>query len=282
MLHTKFTTAYWLSAIIAILATVASAGGLFIDDLYRDNAWSRSQFYGNDIVTLVVAVPVLTAALLLAGRGSQRAQLVWLGMMHYMLYNYAFYLFGAAFNWFFLIYAALFALSILGLIFALPNMNANEISQKFQASTPVKWISGYMFFVAVCLGGLWIALSLGFVFTGQVPQVITDSGHVTSVVFAVDLPLLVPYFVLAAIWLWQRQPWGFVLGTIINVSGAAYTLALAAMGITADKAVVAGATMLIPLWLLLTVASVVAAGLLLGNMQQTDLKGLKTQHSPAQ
>jgi hypothetical protein len=167
----------------------------------------------------------------------------------------------------------LFALSILALIFALPNLDVSEIGQRFQAGAPVKWISGYMLLVAVCLGGLWIAMSLGFVFTGQIPQVVLDSGHVTSVVFAVDLTLLAPYFVLGASWLWQCRPWGFILATMINVSGATYTLVLAGMGITADKAVVAGATVLTPLWLLLTAASVVAAGLLLRNMQPTDLKG---------
>lgn len=35
---------------------------------------------------------MLVVALILSRRGSQRAQLVWLGMLDYMLYNYAFYL----------------------------------------------------------------------------------------------------------------------------------------------------------------------------------------------
>jgi len=89
MLQTKLRPAYILSAIIAILATVASAGGLFLGDLYRDNTFISSLWKGNDLVTLVVAVPMLVAALILAMRGSQRAQLVWLAMLNYMLYNYA-------------------------------------------------------------------------------------------------------------------------------------------------------------------------------------------------
>jgi hypothetical protein len=64
---------------------VASVGGLFIDDQYRDNAFAASAWLGTDLVTLVIAVPVLVAVLILSLRGSARAQLVWLGMLDYAL-----------------------------------------------------------------------------------------------------------------------------------------------------------------------------------------------------
>ncbi|MFN2195339.1 MAG: hypothetical protein ACK2UW_04365, partial [Anaerolineales bacterium] len=99
----KLKTAYLHTVLVAVLAAAASAGGILLDGLYRDNRWSASQFIGNDYVTLLVAVPLLTLGLWLAARGSGRGQLVWLGVLHYMLYNYAFYLFGAAFNAFFLV-----------------------------------------------------------------------------------------------------------------------------------------------------------------------------------
>lgn len=103
IIQTKFKLAYVLSAMITILTIAASAGGLFIDDLYRDNTLITAAWRGNDLVTLVVGVPLLVAALIFLRRGSQRAQLIWLGMLRYTLYNYAFYLFGASFNRFFLI-----------------------------------------------------------------------------------------------------------------------------------------------------------------------------------
>jgi hypothetical protein len=33
---------------------------------------------------------------------------------------------------------------------------------------------------------------------------------------------------LAAVWLWRREPWGYVLATIVSVKGAVYMLALSA------------------------------------------------------
>jgi hypothetical protein len=259
--------AYALSAIIAILTVVATAGGLFVDDLYRDNAFATAAWQGTDLVTLAVAVAILIGALIFAQRGSFRAQLVWLGMLDYTLYNYAYYLFGAAFNRFFLIYVALFTLSIFALIFGLANVDVQGIRQRFRERTPVRWIAGYMLFVAVGIGGLWIAQSLSFVVSGQVPQFIIDVAHPTSVVFALDLSLVVPFLILGAIWLWKRRPWGYVLAAMLNVKGAVYMLALAGVSVVAAQAGFTEATAELPLWGLLGLGFLVASLFLLGNVK---------------
>src|SRR5688500_11926294 len=90
--------AYWLSCAIAILMVVASAAGLLVDGLYRDGPWAREALRGGDLTTVTVAVPALIASMLLARRGSRAAQAAWLGALAYSLYNYAYYVFGAAFN----------------------------------------------------------------------------------------------------------------------------------------------------------------------------------------
>ena len=269
MSDTRPQSAYVLSAIIAILAIVASVGGL-AGNLYRDNTWATAGWLGNDLVTLAVAVPLLVVALILAVRGSQRAQLVWLAMVGYMLYNYAFYLFAAAFNRFFLIYVALFTLAIFALIFGLSKVDVNGISRQFRARTPVRWIAAFMLFFAVLLGGMWIAQALGSAVTGQVPQVVVDSGHPTSVVFALDLSLLVPGMVLGATWLWRRDPWGYVLGTMVNVKAVTYALALIGMSAYAARAGVPGAWDLAPLWAFLGAGNLIASALLLGNMRSAE------------
>jgi hypothetical protein len=76
--------------------------------------------------------------------------------LDHTLYNYAFYLFAAAFNRFLHLYVALFMLVIFALIFGLAKRDVNAISHNFPARTPVKWINGYMLFVAVGLSGAYI------------------------------------------------------------------------------------------------------------------------------
>jgi hypothetical protein len=265
--QSKFRTAYIFSVIIGVLIAVASAGGLLMEELYRNNLWATSQFRGSDLVRLILVVPLLFVAMVYARRNSPRGLLIWLGVLWLTVYDYAFYLFGAAFNEFFLIYVALSSLSILALLFALPHVDADAIRRRFAPQTPTKWISGYLLLIAVFLGGLWISQTLNFVFTGQAPQSLEASGHITEIVFALDLSLLLPGLVLGAIWLWQRRPWGYVLAAMMLVKGTLYPLALLGMGVFAVRAGVPGAGDLTYFWLFFAVASLVASGFLFGNIK---------------
>lgn len=258
--------AYVLSTLVAALAAAASAVGAFTG-VYRDNLFVSSQLVGNDWVTLFVAVPLLLAALALSRRGSRRARLAWLGVLDYMLYNYGFYLFGAAFNPLFLVYSALFALSILALVLSVPRLDAGAIAGSFSARFPARMVAGWMAFVALGLGGVWTAVSIESALSGKPPAVVAQTGHPTSVVFALDLTILVPFLVLGALLLWRRRPWGFVVAAIVNVKNAGYTLALTAMGLNGAQLGVEGSADLIPLWAGLFVGSVVACALIFGSLR---------------
>lgn len=256
-----------LSLLIAVLSALASAGGLFLKGIYRDNAFVTTTWLGNDAVTLLLAVPILIVALIFGARGSWMAKLVWLGVLDYMMYNYAFYLFGAAFNVFFLIYAALLGLSIFALIFGLLGLDVTRISQQFTEKTPVKWIGGYFLFVAIGLSVVYLMQSIGFVITGQLPAIITLTGHPTNVVFALDLTLLIPWMVVGAVWLIKRQPWGYVIAGILSVKGPLYTLILSVNSLLVMRAGLTNTSEL-PLWGTLTVLGLLSSVLLFGNMKK--------------
>jgi hypothetical protein len=270
MNHRKFRIAYNLSIVIGLLIAVASAGGLFIEGLYRNNLWATSQFQGSDFVRLIIIVPILFITLWLAKRGSTRAFLIWLGILWLTVYDYAFYLFGAAFNEFFLIYVALFSLSILALLSTLPHVNVEKIKQLFSPKTPVKWIGSYLILIAIFLGGLWITQSIIFILTGQTPQSLEASGHITEIVFALDLSLLFPGLLLGAILLWLRRPWGYVLASMMLVKGTLYPLALLGMGVFASRAGVSEAGEMTGFWVFFAVASLVASAFLFGNIKSKE------------
>jgi hypothetical protein len=78
---------------------------------------------------------------------------------------------------------------------------------------------------------------------------------------------LVPGLMLAGVWLWRHRPWGYVLGVMMNVKGATYTLGLTVASVVAARAGVTGASAEIPIWLCLTLVNLTASALLLGNMQ---------------
>ena len=47
-----------------------------------------------------------------------------------------------------------------------------------------------MLFFCLLLGGLWIGMSMSYLFTGNIPQTVIESEHPTAVVFATDLSML--------------------------------------------------------------------------------------------
>jgi hypothetical protein len=265
----RFQSTFILSTIIAALMTVATLGGLFIENLYRDNDFIARLWRGNDLVTLVVAVPLLIVSMIFAKQGSTRALLIWFGILTFTLYNYAFYLFAAAFNWFFWIYAALFSLSIFALIFGLTKIDAEVIGHQFSPHTPVKWISGYIAAFSIFIGTMWVVRSLSIFTTGEIPQDIVRTGHPTGIVYALDLSLVVPWMLLSAFWLWQCKPWGFILATMLMIKGFTYPLALVVMSIISTIAGT-GYDPLTPFYGVLCVGCLVSCGLLLGNMKSSN------------
>ena len=98
-------------------------------------------------------------------------------------------------------------------------------------------------------------------------SVIVDVGHPTSIVFALDLSLVVPFLWLGGIWLWQRRPWGYLLAALSTVKGTVYLLALAVASAFQAQVGFAEALAQLPLWGLLSLGFLVTALFLLGNAE---------------
>jgi len=236
--RTALRVAYVLSGLIAGLMVAASAAGLLVDGIYPDGAWAREALRGGDLVSLAIAAPMLTVSLILSMRGSRRAQVVWIAMLGYSVYNFAYYTFGAAFNGIFLAHIALLSLSVFALACALPSLDISGIASRFRGSRAARWIGGFLVVVGIGQGALWVFLVLRFAVTGEVLNDIPVDGQ--HLVFALDLSLLVPTLILAGVLLFRRTAVGFVLGPVVAVFGAVYQVNLMMAGVFQDAAGVAG------------------------------------------
>ncbi|NPV51678.1 MAG: hypothetical protein HPY60_10870 [Candidatus Methanofastidiosum sp.] len=266
MLREKFRTSIYLSIVVIALSIITSAGGIFLETIYKDNEFTKTALYGNDIVTLFLAVPLMILGLFFSIKGSKKALLVWMGTLWYMVYNYIFYLYGTAYNNFFLLYVGLFTLSAYALLFGVVNIDAKGISKLFNEKTPTKLISGYMVFFASLLGGLWIAMSIGSIVSGKIPEHVLQTNHPTAVVWATDLSLLIPALIVSAIYLWKRNPWGYIFSSIVMIKSVTYSIVLIVMSIISYIKMGEGDPF-ISLWIFLSVTCMIALGLLLGNMK---------------
>jgi hypothetical protein len=254
-----------LTRVLAVLMRVQALMGLLLPEQYRDSEPIKTTWFGNDWVTLVVAVPLLCVGLIHAGRGSVRGLLLWLGLLGYAVYNYAFYLLGAALNVFFPLYVAAVVLATITLILTLSKLDVADVAARFRPVAPVRIIGGCLVFVGIGLASVWIAMWAAYVFAGRPTPV---EPEVFKLVAALDLSLMVPVLTLGGILLWRRGAWGYVIAAIASIQSALYLLVLSVNSIVLIRRGFASAPAELPMWGTLAVFTSTVALVLLSNVQR--------------
>ncbi|MFM8367826.1 MAG: hypothetical protein ACKOBD_03610 [Chloroflexota bacterium] len=182
--------------------------------LYRfDTVNSSAQEIGNDIVTLLIGVPLLVTGIVLSRKGSLRGQLLLTGALGFFLYTYGSMSFLTAFNPFYLVYVALFSLSLFGFIFSMKDLDVDEISRRISDGFPRRSIAIYFITVAVFLTLAWLGLVASPSLTWTPPAGLESA--ITMVIQALDLGIIVPTSFLTAYLLLKKQPWGYALSSVM-------------------------------------------------------------------
>jgi hypothetical protein len=201
-----------------------NASGLY----YWDTLSSAAQSQANDLVTLVLGLPLLAISFWLALRGSLRGRLILTGTLGFILYTYITMCFGAAYNRLFLIYVALFSLSLYAFILSMMSFNMKTLPAYFSEKLPRRWIAGLLFFAAAFLAFAW----LGRIAATFAPGAIPALENTTSMfIQAMDLALIVPLCMLAGVLLLRRSPWGFLLASVGMMKFLTMGTAVSTMGL---------------------------------------------------
>lgn len=264
----------WLTAPIGILLAVATGSGVFISGLYRDTPNLVAQAVGQDLVSLVVALPTLVIGAFLTSRGSQRARLVWLGGLIYTVYTYVGYAFDVRFNSLFLVYVALLGSATYALIGGLVTTDWTGINTGFTERTPVKTVSVYLAVIAGLFYLLWLSEAFPASLTGNPPQSLMDVGTPTNFVQVLDMAWLLPATAITAFSLWRKRSLGYTLAGALLAHFALLTLAILSMVVNMVRE---GQPVVIP--------QVVIYGFLFSasiGMMIWYLKNLKSSHGPTQ
>jgi hypothetical protein len=201
---------------------------LFGRGLYRyDTVSYAAQAIGQDAATLLVGIPLLFIGLLLARKGLLRGELLLVGGLGYMLYTYTSYSFLSAYNEFFLVYVALFSLSLFAFIVALSSMDTERVARSVSGKMPRRAIAVFLLFIATFLSLAWLGRILPPLLAGTPPPGL--EAYTTLVIQALDLGIIVPASVITAVLLWKKQPWGYTLTSVLLVKALMMGAALVAM-----------------------------------------------------
>ena len=279
-----------LLPLIGVLALFASAMGLFYETpgqpfaftnhrseavmihghglYYYDTVSTAAQMQGNDLITLVVGLPLLAISAWLAFRGSLRGKLLLTGTLGFFLYTYMSMSMLTAYNALFLVYVALFALSLYAFILGMMSFNLASLKQSFSSGLPHGWIAGILFFIGGFLAFAWVGRVVPELFFGQT-QVIENTT--TRVIQAMDLALIAPAAVLAGVLLLRRSAWGYLLSSVFVMKAITMGLGVSAMGINQSLAGVPDSIAIVIPFLVITAVNLVLAVLLLKNVQDKQI-----------
>ena len=278
----------WLIPFIGILSLFAAAMGLFYETpgepypitsfrgekvminahglYYYDTVSTVAQMQGNDIITLVVGLPLLVISTLLAFRDSLRGRLLLTGTLGFFLYTYMSMSILTAYNALFLLYVALFTMSLYAFILSMLSFDLTDLPRHFSARLPRGWIAAVLFAVGGFLFLAWIGRVVPEMLHPNIPAALENTT--TRVIQAMDLALIVPLAILSGILLLRRSAWGYLLASVTVLKGLTMALAVSTMAINmALKGVPDSMVIMIP-FLVLTALNMVMAVLLLKNVRE--------------
>jgi hypothetical protein len=261
-----------LCLIVAILAAAAAAVGVFfrgdgsvetvisprgeryemiVSGIYRYNAQRVvAEGIGWDIFTLFGAVPALLLCLIWLARGTLRARLFAVGVLAYLFYQYLMYSVAWAFGPLFLLFVAIYAMSLVAIVRILVTVNMEELGSRTGPRFPALGMGIFSLAMAALLIIMWLARVVAAV-NGKIEGVLL--GQTTLVVQALDLGLVVPLAVFTGVTALRRRPIGYLLSSVVVIKGAAMAAAICAMLIAAR--IVEGALELVPFIIFAAAAS---------------------------
>ena len=196
---------YTNSFIIAVLMTVSSVAGLLLRDQVYPSEELTLAFIPNDIVNLVIGLPILLVSMWLTSRGKLLGLLFWPGALFYVLYNYLIYVFAMPLNVAFLLNLILVTISTYALVDLLARIDGTAIQQKLSNAVPERLAGG----VLIGLGLLFLLRVLGIFIGALINQTPVPE---TEMALNISDFLISPAVIIGGFLLWQRKGFGYVTG----------------------------------------------------------------------
>jgi hypothetical protein len=243
--------------------TVQAALGLLFRNQYRDVEWIAATWVGNDLVTLIVAIPLLVAGMRAAAHGYERGRIVMLGVLAYGVYNYAYYLFGAALNVFLPVYVLTFVCSAWALVVSVTAVDVSKV--RAVGRLPLRFIGGYFVVVGVGLVVAWVGMWAAHVFFGRATPIEPEAFKLVA---ALDLSLMAPLLILSGVQLWHRRLAGCLAGAVAGIQASIYLTVLSVNSTFAVRSGRVEAPGELPVWGMLAATTIVSTLLLLRGMRE--------------
>ncbi len=194
--------------------TVQLAG----DGLYRfDTVFTAANNTAVDAVVLALGIPLVVRAWLQHRNGSPRGTLLLTGSLGYLMYVYANYALGVAYNPLYLAYVTLLSASLFGFIAAFGTTDRTALAAVARnPGVPHRSLSWFLLASAAVTAVVWLQPLVTAVLQGTAPELL--DVYTTTVTYSLDLAVITPAAALAGLLVRRRQPTGYLLAAPLLVT----------------------------------------------------------------
>jgi hypothetical protein len=196
----NLSTVFTLSIVVGSLMTSLSLAGLLFPLAIYPAENLRQSFVANDIVNLVIGLPVLLGTLWLARREKLIGLLGLPGALFYVTYNAIAYAAAMPLTWPFFVHLGLAILSAAIIFLLVSSVDGAAVQARLQSRVAERFGAG----VLMGFGSLFFLRAVAEFFDGA-------AGMAEFGVLVAD-GLTTPFWVLGGLALWCKQPLGYVSG----------------------------------------------------------------------
>ncbi|MFL0269087.1 hypothetical protein [Candidatus Clostridium radicumherbarum] len=196
--------------------------------LYRNDSVSvAAQGIAQDIVTIIVGVPLLVVSLYLSRKDLLKGRLLLAGTLGYFLYTYTSYCFVWMYNSLFLIYVILMSSSFFAFLLTMMSFDMESLKISFNEKLPVRLLGSFFIFLGTAIGLMWLGRIVPSLINGSEPVGIEQ--YTTLPIQALDLGFIVPTAIISGVLTIKRETFGYLLSSVITVKCITMLTAITAM-----------------------------------------------------
>lgn len=140
--------------------------------------------------------------------------------MAFMTYMWASIALQIPYNELFLMYIALFGLSLFTFVGGMLTTDADAIRLRVEGRINATLYGGALLVIGTGLAALWLSDLVPPLLSGTTPSLVEESGQHALTSHVIDLGVVVPSIFLTAVWLLRGRTWGYVLTGVVLILGA--------------------------------------------------------------
>jgi hypothetical protein len=213
------------------------------DGLYRyDTVFTASGNTAVDAVVLALGIPLVVTAWIEHRKHSPRGTLLLTGSLGYLLYVYANYALGVAYNPLYLAYVTVLSASLFGLVAAFAGFDRAALTAvAADPGFPHRALSRFLLASAAVTVAVWLPPVVAALLHGGAPPLL--DVYTTLVTYALDLGILAPAAAYAGLLVRRRDPLGYLMAAPLLVT---IMLLLPTIALSTALQAAAGITFTVP------------------------------------